>query len=228
MSAIHPNLQNLILAAEALAPLESDIVFVGGATAILYADDRDNSSPRATIDVDCIVEVASYLEYHKVEAKMRTIGFNHDVSEEAPICRWKKGPLIVDLMPTDEKILGFSNRWYQKGFSTSQKQQLPEGTSISVFTFPLFIATKLEALLSRGVKDLLTSQDLEDILFVMDSRKNFTADMRKASDDVLNFVRESFLKVSKMQDFEQAVNGNMPRGLVVERQNQILNMFTAI
>lgn len=226
MSTIHPNLQNLSLAAQALGELKTELVYVGGATAILYADSVEQSSARPTIDVDCIVEVASSLEYHKVETKMRSIGFSHDISEDAPICRWKKGSLIVDLMPIDEKILGFSNRWYKDGFKTAEKCKLPDGTSISIFTFPYFVASKTEALLSRGIKDLSVSQDLEDILFVMDSRKTFVEELKQAPELVLNFVKESFFQIFQKPDFEFAARGNMPLELVTERQNQILKMFS--
>src|ERR1700730_9784238 len=34
-----------------------------------------------------------------------------DHSEGAPICRWAHDDLRFDVMPTDERILGFSNRW---------------------------------------------------------------------------------------------------------------------
>ena len=32
--------------------------------------------------------------------------------EDAPTCRWFAKDLIVDLMPVDPEILGFSNKWY--------------------------------------------------------------------------------------------------------------------
>jgi len=228
MKNVHPNLQNLSLAAKSLAPLNIEVVFVGGATAILYVDDQASSLPRPTVDVDCVVEVASTLEYHKLEEKMRAIGFQNDTSDGAPICRWKKGPLIVDLMPVDSKILGFSNSWYEEGFRGSQKIRLFDGSQISIFSFSYFVASKFEALMSRGVKDLILSQDLEDILFVMEGRKNFLQDLREGPEDVLNFVRKSSVEISKMPDFEQAVMGNMPRGLVFERQQVILRMFTQL
>lgn len=52
MSSIHPDLQNLSLAAKSLTALKSEIVFVGGATAILYVDDQNSTELRPTVDVD--------------------------------------------------------------------------------------------------------------------------------------------------------------------------------
>lgn len=33
--------------------------------------------------------------------------------EGAPLCRWVQHEMTLDLMPLDETILGFSNRWYR-------------------------------------------------------------------------------------------------------------------
>lgn len=36
------------------------------------------------------------------------------VPDVTPICRWTYDDEIVDIMPDDPSILGFSNRWYLK------------------------------------------------------------------------------------------------------------------
>jgi hypothetical protein len=28
------------------------------------------------------------------------------------MCRWRRDGVVVDVMPVDERILGFSDRWY--------------------------------------------------------------------------------------------------------------------
>ena len=57
------NREQLIAAAELLRPLLSDLVFVGGCiTGILITDDAA-PEPRATFDVDAIVEITSYARY---------------------------------------------------------------------------------------------------------------------------------------------------------------------
>jgi hypothetical protein len=168
MKSEHPSLINLKAAAVALRPLTESLVFVGGATAPLYVDEQIRMGARATIDIDCVIEAATRIDYQKIEFKMRKLGFQHDISRGAPICRWLKGLLVVDLMPINEKILGFTNRWYQNGFSNAEKVKLSQDEEISVFSFPFFLASKMEALMSRGIDDLTTSQDLEDVLFVIE------------------------------------------------------------
>lgn len=57
----------LQIVAKALARLEKDIVFVGGSVAELYADYPEISDIRPTIDIDCIIEINSRLEYSKLD-----------------------------------------------------------------------------------------------------------------------------------------------------------------
>ena len=61
---------------------------------------------RATQDVDVITEVATMTEYYLLAEKLRAGGFQEDSSENAPICRWKAGGLLLDVMPTNPELLG--------------------------------------------------------------------------------------------------------------------------
>lgn len=77
---------------------------------------------------------------------------------------------MLDVMPTDEDVLGFGNRWYSVAVRTAQSVQLPSGRSIRLIAPPVFLATKLEAFHGRGGGDFLASHDLEDIAVVIDGR----------------------------------------------------------
>src|SRR4028119_950961 len=35
----------------------------------------------------------------------------------APLCRWQYEGISIDVMPCDESVLGFSNRWYKPGIA---------------------------------------------------------------------------------------------------------------
>lgn len=63
--------------------------------------------------MDAIAEITSYAQYAKFGYRLRSLGFSEDTSEGAPVCRWIRGTMILDVMPLDEEILGFSNRWYR-------------------------------------------------------------------------------------------------------------------
>jgi hypothetical protein len=106
----HTNLVRLRVVATALAELNQQVVFVGGATVSLYATDPAASESRPTDDVDVVVEVATYAEFSNlIEERLRQLGFTNDI-ESGIICRYKIHGLIVDIMPTNADVLGFSNR----------------------------------------------------------------------------------------------------------------------
>ncbi len=155
--------------ATGLQHLASEVVFVGGAVAELYADDAAATEIRPTIDVDCVIEVSTRLEYYQLEESLRKLGFTNDRTPKAPICRWRFEELIVDIMPTEENILGFTNRWYEAGIAHKQSRQLSEQITISVFTAPYYLASKFEPMNSRGGTDLRFSHDFEDIIYILDN-----------------------------------------------------------
>ena len=107
------DLARLAMAAEKLDRLLDQIVFVGGCMTELLLTDPGAAPIRPALDVDAIIAIGSYLEFTLLEGRLRELGFHQSQAEGAPICRWTSGDLILDLMPTDSSILGFSNRWYQ-------------------------------------------------------------------------------------------------------------------
>jgi hypothetical protein len=54
------NRERLITAARLLRPLLGELVFVGGSVTGLLITDEAAASPRPTLDVDAIAEIASY------------------------------------------------------------------------------------------------------------------------------------------------------------------------
>jgi len=52
-------------------------------------------------------------------------------------------------MPLDEKILGFSNRWYRAAMRTAIIRRISSELEIRMISAPFFIATKLEAFMGR-------------------------------------------------------------------------------
>lgn len=160
----NPNLERLIAAAELLGPMLGELVFVGGAVTSVLVTDEGAGLPRTTIDVDAIVEIGSYAEYAAFAERLRARGFSEDITEGAPVCRWVHSGTILDVMPLDEKILGFSNRWYPAAMEAATIQHLPPSLEIRLVTAPHFLATKIEAFKGRGRRDFLASHDLREYL----------------------------------------------------------------
>lgn len=124
------NLELLTAVARLLRPMLSELVFVGGCTTALLITDTAAAEVRPTYDVDSIAEITSYAEYEAFSQRLRQLGFAADQSEGAPICRWAHGDIRLDVMPIDEKILGFSNRWYKPAMESAQAVLLANGLTI--------------------------------------------------------------------------------------------------
>ena len=177
----NPNLEQLNAAAALLRPMLGGLVFVGGAVTSLLVTDEGAGLPRTTLDVDAIAEIGSNAEYTAFGERLRALGFSEDTGEGAPLCRWVHSGTILDVMPLDERILGFSNRWYRVAMEAATTHQLFRDLEIRVVTAPYFLATKMEAFRGRGRGDFLASHDLEDLIFVIDGRSTIVEEVQAAT-----------------------------------------------
>jgi len=184
------NTQRISKVFSALGMLQNHVVFIGGATLSLYAE-LPQTDIRPTKDVDVLVELIAYSNLASLEEDLRKLGFQNDV-ESAFICRYKLGEVVVDIMPTDEDILGFSNKWYKEGFQQSIESELPDGARIKIFSAPYFLASKLEAFKSRGEYNGRTSHDFEDIVFLLESRPSIWNEMKQAPSGLVEYLKTEF------------------------------------
>lgn len=208
MRADDPNYEYLLLIADALADLRDKVVFVGGSAAGLLLTDSAAAGIRATKDVDAIVEAATLRQYYEIEARLPALGFVRDAEIDV-ICRWRHTAtgVLFDLMPIDPAILGFSNRWYPEAARTAIRESLNDRVEIRRIAAPAFIATKLEAFVSRGRGDFLSSHDLEDVLTVVDGRPSLVDELRTASHELRQFVRETVGALISEPRFEDYLPG---------------------
>jgi hypothetical protein len=224
----NPNLAQLIAAATRLSPLLDQIAFVGGCVTGLLLTDPAAAPVRPTLDVDAITAISSYTELTLLESRLRDLGFHQPHAEGAPICRWKNGALLLDLMPTDSSILGFTNRWYPPAFAHAQKLEIGE-YEIRVITAPYFLATKLEAFHGRGKNDF-SSHDLEDIVTVVDGRPELVDEVHLAPEDLQKYLSDEFGSLVSNHDFLDALPGHLMldaasqqrAGLVLERMKRLV------
>ncbi len=203
----NPNLEQLTKTATQLKPVLGELVFVGGAVTSLLVTDTAVGLPRTTLDVDAIVEVTSYAEYAAFGGRLRELGFSEDMSEGAPVCRWVRGRAILDVMPLDEKILGFSNRWYRAAMDRATAIQLSEEIEIRVVTASLFLATKIEAFKGRGKGDFFASHDLEDFIFVIDGRPEVLDEVRAETPEIIGYLTKEITRLLRIRSFIDALPG---------------------
>jgi hypothetical protein len=223
------NLELLTGVARLLRPLLEDLVFVGGCTTALLITDPAAAEVRPTYDVDSIAEIKSYAEYAAFSETLRRLGFTEDQSEGAPICRWIHGEFRLDVMPTDEGILGFSNRWYKAAMGSAQRVRLENDLTIRVVTAPLFLGTKLEAFKGRGKNDYLASHDLEDVIAVIDGRPALPDEVLNSPPDLRKYIREEMQRLLGSQEFLDALPGYLlPDAASQARLGTLLKTLHAI
>jgi len=203
----NPNLEMLRVAIENLGELTAEMVFVGGCTTGLFITDEGAAEVRATDDVDTIIEVTSYAEYNIFAEKLKKINFREDTREGAPICRWVKEDTVLDVMPLDEKVLGFTNRWYKPAIEAAEEREILPGMTIKVISSPYFCATKLEAFDGRGADDYLASHDLEDIITVIDGRAEIIEEISRAPEDVQDYISGKIRGLLNTRQFLDALPG---------------------
>jgi len=208
--AQNPNLEILMLAVEQLDELANEMVFVGGCATGLLITDSAAPPIRVTRDVDAIVQIFSHNDYYKLSKKLRAKGFAEDTSDGAPLCRWTTKNVILDVMPTDTKILGFGNKWYVPAAKDAQTVQLASGKSIRMVSAPYFLITKLEAFDGRGRGDYLLSHDIEDIVAVLDGRPAIIEEIKKSEPKLAKELSQRFQALLQDERFVDSVSGHMP------------------
>ena len=220
----------LATVAEGLADLLPDMVFVGGAVVELYIPNGvEIAEVRQTEDVDCVAEITSRNDFMELEERLRKLGFQH---EKNVICRWIYKDVIVDVMPTDENILGFSNRWYREGIAHAISYHLSDTTVINMLPVAWFIACKIEALLRRGITDLRLSKDLEDIVFLLNYLASLEDEIAMVDYQVKKYIQENFQILLEYDVLPEAIFCVLPAGennpqnakLILQKIQAIINI----
>jgi hypothetical protein len=176
-----------------------------------------------------VVVAASAAEYYGMSERLRERGFNEDSASDV-ICRWRHpGGVVLDVMPADMSVLGFSNRWYADAFDSAIHLTLPSGQRIRAASPVYMIATKIEAFHGRGDGDYLASHDFEDIVRLIDGRPELVDEVLAASLGVREFIAHSLRTMMTDPFFETGIAGALPpdaasqarRAVVLERVKRL-------
>jgi predicted nucleotidyltransferase len=200
------NIELLTEVAKRLGPLRQEVVFVGGCATALLVTDAAGAEVRSTLDVDVIAEIASYADYAAFSERLRSLGFHEDTRKGAPLCRWLFDDLILDVMPVEEKIFGFTNQWYRGAMECAKTIELEPGLQIRLVNGAYFVATKLEAFKGRGHGDYASSHDLEDLLTVIDGRAAIVEEIA-AAEEIRSFIAQEFRNLLAVPQFVDALPG---------------------
>lgn len=222
-----PNREMLLLAITHLEPLLDQIALLGGAAVGLLLTDPASAPVRSTFDLDVIIEISSYPEYLLLEERLRALGFTQS-AEDAIVCRWRVNHLIVDVMPTNEQILGFGNRWYGPALRNAEWVDIGN-KRVRVVTAPFFIATKLEAFHGRGHGDYLGSRDMEDIIALVDGRPQLAAEVQVSDPELRSYLHAEIANLLSSTEFLEAIPGHLlPDEASQQRRTQIVERLQTI
>lgn len=159
---------------------------------------------------------------------MRKLGFRESQEEGAPRCRWLSDDLILDVMPTDPAILGFSNRWYPPALENAQWFDIGQHR-IRIINAPYFLATKLEAFHNRGKDDMQVSHDLEDVITVIDGRPELLSEISTSPRELRQYLAEELKNLLSNTHFLDAVPGYLlPDSASQQRISIVLNRIQQI
>lgn len=192
--------------AEALGEdLREQVAFVGGCTTVLLiTDEYTLESIRGTDDVDLVIHLTGTPDWYRLEESLKSRGFKN-TGQDSVTCRLRLGALKVDFMPTDEKVLGFTNTWFVGGLENATDYTLPNGMRIKVFAAPWFLAAKLQAYQGRGHGDVLMSNDIEDIIALLDGREELIEEVKEAPADLQRFVSEQLSTLLTLKAFQDVI-----------------------
>jgi hypothetical protein len=153
---------------------------------------------RLTDDVDVVADVESRAGYYALQQELKKRGFRED-PEARVLCRLRRDDLVLDLMPADPTILGFSNRWYDYAIESANRIELaPVDSNSAPVTIRLvspscFVATKLDAYLDRGEGDY--HEDIEDVVTLIDGRPELLAELEAEREDLREYVSSTMTKL---------------------------------
>lgn len=215
------NLKMLEFVARKLGRLNDEVVYLGGCTVGLLITDSLLFDVRPTIDVDCIINIVSMSEYYQFAEKLKNQGFK-EAANESVICRWYYDDVILDVMPNDEKILGFSNIWYKDAIKTATVHQLADDLIVRSVSAPYFIATKMVAFNARGDRDFLASPDLEDIVNVISGRKELVQEVNLENEKVKNYLKSFFKKLLQDDEFMASLPTHINEGPVTDERLKVV------
>ena len=204
-----PNLGTLRTVADRLDDLGLHYAFVGGSIVNLLLDNPGILPARPTDDVDVILEIVVSERYSDLEARLRRLGFDHDMRPRAPRCRWVLGNLTVDIMPTEGGFLGLNTAWFKEALATATEQEFAH-TRLKLVSPVGFLATKYVAFLDRGAGDHYGSPDLEDFVTVIDGREDIVAEVDQAPAELRRYVINAVQTLTATREFDESLPGQIP------------------
>ncbi len=211
--------------ARALADLNEQVIYVGGAVAGLYADDPGAQEVRPTKDVDIVLEIQSALELETIRQKLAERGIDF-AKDENVMCRFTFQNILLDVMATKEVGWAPANPWFKSGFDHSEIRYL-DAVKIKIMPLAYYLASKFVAFKDRG-SDPRTSHDFEDIVYVLDNRTTLVNDILESKDDVKVFLKAELNAVLNDVSLQEAVLAHLEPATQTQRYEMLYQKLKEI
>ena len=99
----------------------TDVVYTGGTVVPLHLGELARQEFRPTKDVDVVVKSLTYAEYSDIGRHLRSAGITESLRDGAPLCRYERDGIEVDVMPVDPPYSGSRTLNTQKAGRTERR-----------------------------------------------------------------------------------------------------------
>ncbi len=180
---------------------------MGGAVVSLYINVPAAEDIRPTKDIDISVSLATVGDLETLRQKLVNKGFIQS-AEDKVVCRFRFQDILLDVMNTKEIGWAPANPWFGPGYNARLILDLG-GFSIYIMPLPYFLASKFAAFQSRGAIDPRTSQDFEDIVYILDNQTDIINILGNAPLDVKPFLNGQLIKMIQDPIYQEAVQSHL-------------------
>lgn len=212
--------------AKALAELNERAVFVGGAVVSLYIDDPSAEDVRPTKDIDISLEIASVGELEAIRENLNAKGF-YQTAEDDVICRFRYKDIKVDVMSTKEVGWAPASPWFEPGFKDLRTAELDD-IKIRLLPLPYFLAAKFAAFKDRSGDDPRTSQDFEDIVYLLNYSSKLKDEIMESENLVQQYLKRNFQEILESDLLKEAINANLYHENIEVRYKKIITKLEEI
>jgi len=148
-------------------------------------------------------------------------------SEDDVICRFRYEDIKVDLMATEAIGWAPANPWFASGYRNRITIEM-DGLAIQCLSLPYYVATKFTAFYDRGSKDPRTSQDFEDIVYLLNYTSTLKEQVLAADPEVKAYLIECFQDLLEDAVKQEAILGNLFHEDQANRYNKIITLLNQI
>lgn len=214
--------------AKGFGDLLNKVVFIGGVTLDLYVDRYAAFQNRTQGHQDCILGSLALPDYAYWESLLVERGFVKEASIDQYRHRWSYEGFTLQILVREKETLKFDYRWFDEAIFHAQRFPLPSGGSIKSFSPVYFVAAKIESFLRNGNGDLRTSEDFEDLIFVLDNREQVETEMISAFHEVRTYIQRHFRKFLHDPCLEEGLYYVLPYGVNEGQVQRVMELMQRI